>query len=456
MRRRDVSLLLAALPVAASYISTVLSQSIDLLLLSHYSGDALAAVFPGFIVCWNLMMFFVGFAKYIRILMGEEMALRGPYAVGRTVWLGMLVALAAGCVFLALSRASGPLFRSIAHPPQVRQLEIIYFTISCYCVPWQIAKVVFEQFYIAVGRQMTVLWTNAISLAVNTILAVVLIFGAYGAPRLGIAGAAYATLAATAITVLAYCVPAGLDPTLRPYSLLSLPRPNWRLLGKFMRKGVPCGVETFVEELTWTVLILAIGRLGSFALALSNVAVNILELAYLPVVGVGEIISLQIARSSANLDSIEARRLARLALGATLIYGALWSIALASSSATIRALYFSAPEFQGADSNQTFSHYFAILEACTFCGPFYYTCSAILTGKGDTAFSMMAFVLTTVCLFCFPLYAVIRYDLPFLWGWLFFGVNLATAALIAGVRCSWADRVPTPILQAKPTGSSGT
>src|SRR3569833_4598725 len=93
-----------------------------------------------------------------------------------------------------------------------------------------------------------------------------------------------------------------------------------------LRLGVPSGIERSFEELTWTILLLVIGRFGVFALALSNVAINILELANFPMIALGEVLTVENAKTQESGDTRQATDLYNSTLMAVLIYADFWTI----------------------------------------------------------------------------------------------------------------------------------
>jgi len=434
--KKSKNILLGAVPIACSYGFTIANESIALIYLARYSSDAFAAIFPGFVVYYNTLMLPIGIVKYIRILIASELGKNAPEKSGPLLWLGLPISLSFASLFALLAWQAPGIFRLIGHPPQLQALEVSYFQVMCASVFFQLGVAAFESFYLAIGRRRTILVVEVIGVLTAAVVTPLLIFGVAGLPECGIKGAAYGSLVSAALMFSIYSVLSKVDPRLRPYDLLSARMFTRQQLFTLLRLGVPSGIERSFEELTWTILLLVIGRFGVFALALSNVAINILELAYFPMIALGEVLSVEIAKTQESGDTRQATDLINSTLMAVLIYGVIWTLLLTFGAQSIRGFYFSGLDVSGVTAIETvFFNYFAILCCCILFGSFYYVFNSILMALGDTSFPMMAMLVSFAVVFCVPLYVgLIEYGLGVLWGWMFFLINVSLLALVNGIR----------------------
>lgn len=136
-----------------------------------------------------------------------------------------------------------------------------------------------------------------IGLAINALLDYILIFGNAGFPRLGVAGAAIATVSGQAgnfiFLMLTYCF-AKNHPHRTITGLMRIDRP---IMGKIMRFGFPNGVRFFIDMVAWTVFPFFIGRIGTMELAASNIAFRINALAIFPMIGLSAAMSILAGQS---------------------------------------------------------------------------------------------------------------------------------------------------------------
>ncbi|MEI8314317.1 MAG: MATE family efflux transporter [Verrucomicrobiota bacterium] len=117
-----------------------------------------------------------------------------------------------------------------------------------------------------------------------------LIFGRWGCPELGAAGAAVGTVIGQSVV----CLGLGGILLLPRYSR-SLgtwnARLEWVLLRRLMRYGVPAGVRLLIELTAWTLFTSFIGRLGAEPQAATGIVFRVNALAFFPLFGIGMAIS---------------------------------------------------------------------------------------------------------------------------------------------------------------------
>ncbi|MEN6404799.1 MAG: MATE family efflux transporter, partial [Armatimonadia bacterium] len=112
-----------------------------------------------------------------------------------------------------------------------------------------------------------------------------LIFGTLGLPRLGIAGAAYATVASSFLGALVFMVLFLRSPLGREYQVWARRGLDLPLLGRLLRFGAPSGLHFMLDILAWSMFIMLVGRLGTNALAATNLAFQVNTVVFLPMIG---------------------------------------------------------------------------------------------------------------------------------------------------------------------------
>jgi MATE family multidrug resistance protein len=123
----------------------------------------------------------------------------------------------------------------------------------------------------------------------NAVLDYCMILGKFGFPKMGIAGAGYATAIGTAIAALYGMYLVFSDRERREYGLTTGWKWNSELMQRFIRFGVPSGMQWALEGLAFSIFLIFIGRMvdGSAALSASSIVVTIMMLSILPAMGRG-------------------------------------------------------------------------------------------------------------------------------------------------------------------------
>jgi len=136
-----------------------------------------------------------------------------------------------------------------------------------------------------IGRTVTVTYVTFISLAVNALLAWGLVLGEWGLPRMGISGAALATVSAQLISAAMFSL---LFVKAGGFSNPGCRRLNWPELRRFLSLAAPLGLRISGELAAWTLFLVFVGRLGTVELAASSIAFRINGTAFFPALGLGQ------------------------------------------------------------------------------------------------------------------------------------------------------------------------
>ena len=142
----------------------------------------------------------------------------------------------------------------------------------------------FRGFFNGIGRPIVYMRTLMITHVVNIVLNYLLIFGAFGAPKLGVVGAGIGSAIATCVAALIYGFQAWLEARDKGF-LRSLP--GRAALRSLVALSVPASAQQFLFAAGLTVMFWIIGLVGTQATAAASVLVNIMLVAILPGSGWG-------------------------------------------------------------------------------------------------------------------------------------------------------------------------
>jgi MATE family multidrug resistance protein len=328
---RDVFSL--ALPLFLSTSSMTVQIFVDRLFLTWYSQDAIAASIPAMCVLWVLVGPLNGIVTFANTFVAQYYGAGRLARIGPAMGQAILVAVAGGFLIVALWPVAPAIFATIGHEPSVARDEVVYFrTLLLSAAPMLLLNAV-TSFFGGLGRTWLVLLLNALVTVVNLVLDYALIFGHWGLPELGIAGAGWATAAgyavaaAVSVVLLWLADPDGIYGVRRSRtrreelnanwsdaevpatwtgdgrrndSVRSQPRfllwPDYELLGRLLRFGGPNGLMVLVDVLAWTWFVLIVGRISTVALAATNVAFNINLFAFGPMIGLGTAVQIRVGQ----------------------------------------------------------------------------------------------------------------------------------------------------------------
>ncbi|MCX7677993.1 MAG: MATE family efflux transporter [Spirochaetes bacterium] len=315
--RRLVSM---ALPLIVSTGSWSIQHFVDRMFLAWYSPEALAASMPAGITNFTIMSFFIGIASFVSTFVAQYVGANQPKMVGPILWQGLYLSIIGGVVLFVCAFFSEEIFAHAGHEQPIQKLEVVYFRILCYGAFPAIGSSALASFFIGRGENALVMWNNLATTAINLFLDYLLIFGNWGFPRLGIEGAAWATVCAGVFNFALYAVCIYTKKnnlqyhTIRGWAIKPL------LFVRLLRFGFPNGVQFFIDVAGYTIFLLLVGKLGTVALAATNIAFNINTLAFMPMIGFGIAVSTMVGQFIGAGRPNEAERVSKVGFLLTFAY----------------------------------------------------------------------------------------------------------------------------------------
>lgn len=270
-----------ALPAVAMMACHFTFGVIDAMWVGRIIGPAaLAAVSTAGFYVWILLnlgeMVEVGLIAVASRRHGEGAPERAARAGGAAV----LYALAAGVAVSALGLAlTDPLFRFMTVPPEVARLGHIYLGTWLLGGPLVFGFFALEATFRASGDTRTPMWLLACSVLLSLVLDPLLIAGPGPVPRLGVEGAALASVMVRGGGFLV-----GVVIAFRR-GLIRLDRPDWRVLPTILRVGAPLSLAGVLLSLIYVWLTRFTARFGTPALAALGVGHKIEGLGFIAISG---------------------------------------------------------------------------------------------------------------------------------------------------------------------------
>lgn len=296
-----------AFPLVVSTMSWTVMTYVDRMFLAWYSPASLAASFAAAIVWFDVFCVFMGICSYVSTFVSQYHGDRQPERIGPIVWQGnwlatLSIPLAVVAIFLAR-----PFFGSAGHTPEVAEEEIKYFQILCFAGPALVISQSQSCFYSGRGLTWVVMLVDLFATLVNLLLDYLMIFGYWGFPEMGIAGAGWATVIGFWTKPIIYWY------LLRQKSHLEEFNTNsWQLDMPLLRRlvyfGGPGGLQMLLDVTGFTVFVILIGRLGVMEAQATSMAFSINSVSFMPVWGLGIAASIMVGQKlGENRDDLAAR-----------------------------------------------------------------------------------------------------------------------------------------------------
>ncbi|MFO0692391.1 MAG: MATE family efflux transporter [Polyangiales bacterium] len=290
----------------------------------------------------------------------------------------------------------------------------------------------------AVGRTLLPFVVAVVTAVVHVVLAIGWMFGRFGLPPVGLAGAAYATVASQllAVTGVGFVLARGAVPGLEP----RLPTPSLDrvVVATLLRVGAPAALDLALVNLRFLALVAILAPHGAAVLAAHGVGIRIQSLAFVPGLAIAQATSALVGQALGASAVEDARRIVRASVAlATLVMTALGALLVLAASPLAQAFHL----HRGSEAHLLAVEWIRILGAGMPLVGLQIALVGALRGAGATGTSLrLNFVGTGLVLV--PVALVFdALDLGPLYVWSAFPIALAVMAALAFVayrRGRWA------------------
>lgn len=256
-------------------IGTLVEQLIgmtDTAFLGRVSEVALGASALGGIFFISVFMLIMGFSTGTQILMGRRNGEGNHRDIGIAFYhsLGFLLLFAS--LLLGLTHWLAPtILRLIISSAEVCESAWIYLEWRMWGIFFSTIAVLFRAFYIATTHTSILKWNSLVMVVSNFVFDYLLIFGHFGFPEMGIAGAAIASALSSMMSMSFYIIYTWRKIDFHRYGLDKLPTFKPRLLQKLLGVSSNLMIQSFLSLSTWFLFFIAIEHLGTRELAVTNV-----------------------------------------------------------------------------------------------------------------------------------------------------------------------------------------
>jgi multidrug resistance protein, MATE family len=303
------------LPLAGSSLAQMALHVSDVVMVGWYGVVPLAAVVLGASSFFIVFVVGSGFAKAVMPMVASALARGDETQVRRDTRMGLWLSIGYGIVVLPIFWWSGPILLGLGQDTEVSAVAQSYLRVVGFGLVPALCVTVLQSYLSALGRTQVVLLVTLAAVALNIAVNWVLIFGNWGFPELGAQGAAVATIATQAMSLIVLGVYAGLLPALRHFHLWQrFWRPDWQAMAQVWRIGVPIGLTGLAEGGMFQASALMMGWIGTVELAAHGIALEVAALTFMLHVGLSSAATIRIAGFDGLGDRSSLRRAARIAV----------------------------------------------------------------------------------------------------------------------------------------------
>lgn len=262
------------LPLVGGNLAQFAVTMTDTLMLGWYSVAALAAVTLGGMFFFELFILGSGFAIAVMPLVARAVAEGDTLSIRRVTRMGLWLSLFYALICFPLFWYSGALLRAVGQDPELSLAAQGYLRLVWIGLGPAMLVMVLKSYLAALERTQVVFWVTVAAALANGLANYALIFGNWGAPELGITGAALASIMVQVISLIG--IAAYVVKVLPEHEIfVRLWRPDWEVMRRVFRLGFPIGLTNLAESGLFAASAVMMGWLGTIPLAAHGVALNL-------------------------------------------------------------------------------------------------------------------------------------------------------------------------------------
>nr|WP_296488191.1 MATE family efflux transporter [uncultured Acetatifactor sp.] len=235
----DRLLISMSLPMMISMLVQALYNIVDSIFVSRINEYALRAVSLAFPIQSLMIAVSVGTAVGINAFLSRTLGEKEFEKANIIAVNGIFIELLSYVVFALIGIfASRPFFASQTSIAEVREYGTTYLTVCCTAGIGIFMQTAFERLLQSTGKTMYAMISQVVGAVTNLMLDPILIFGLFGLPRMGVAGAAAATVLGQMVAAACAIV---FNVKFNKELRLSFQgfRPNANLIANIYKVGIP-------------------------------------------------------------------------------------------------------------------------------------------------------------------------------------------------------------------------
>ncbi|MFZ1519969.1 MAG: MATE family efflux transporter [Ignavibacteriaceae bacterium] len=287
-----------AYPVIIGQLGIIMMGVVDSIMVGRLGPIPLAAASLGNSLIFIILIIGIGssivVSPLVAILVGGNRFsecgtyFRQSFLVNIALSIVMIVIILLGVNFIYL----------LNQPTEIIEQTIIYMSIvGLSALPlmiYQTYKQFIEGLSVMKPAMIIALSANFINAFANWVL----IFGELGFPKLGIAGAAWATFASRVFMAAAIMFYVMRNEKFKQYDVnFHFRGINFPIIKKILRLGLPSGFQYFFEVGAFSFAVIMIGWIGANELAAHQIAINLASISFMAVLGISQAASIRVGNA---------------------------------------------------------------------------------------------------------------------------------------------------------------
>src|SRR5574344_782404 len=274
-----------ALTMVISFGCDTVMTFTDRLFLSKLGPEYMNAAMTGGITCFVLMTFFVVLLGYITAFVAQSFGSDKKNNCSLALTQGIIISAIAFLVILILKPLLLLIFDKINIEPAQLVFQKQYFNLIIYSVFFSLLRTNFANFFSGKKKKKIVMIASITSMIINIVFDYFFIFGNFGFPKLGVKGAAIATIFASFVGVFILLFAYFKKENVLEYKVKESFKIDKHVMKTLLHFGFPSGIEMFLSFLAFNIMVFVFHSQGEITATAVTIMFNWDLVSFVPLLG---------------------------------------------------------------------------------------------------------------------------------------------------------------------------
>ena len=275
-----------AYPIILGSIAQNILSVTNTAFLGRVGEVELGAGAIGGVYYFVVVMLAWGFGIGLQIIVARRNGETNYTEIGRTIDHGIYFLVPLAIIMFSLMKFfSDGILGIVLESEEVVKATVEYINYRSYGIFFAFIHVLFRAFYVGVANTRVITYSTFLMAIVNAFLDYCLIFGNFGFPKMGIAGAGLSSIIAEAVAALYFIYYTQFRFSTAKYHLFHFMKFDLKLYLQIIRISLPMMLQNFLSLASWLAFFLLVEKMGERELAISNIIRSFYMLMMIPMWG---------------------------------------------------------------------------------------------------------------------------------------------------------------------------
>lgn len=279
-----------ALPAIAGLSTQMVVSLVDTAMVGRLSEAtyALAAMGIGVLATWALISFFSSLATGTHVIVARRFGQKDYIECGNTLNNSLLISLSIGVIVAAIGAFfAKPISDLFASDDTVAYYASEYIFYRFLGIPFFLISVSYRGFYFGISKTKIFMFSGLITNVLNIIFNYIFIFGNFGMPKMGLAGAGLGSTLASSFDFFFYTAIMLLPSYRNKFQNFKKIKIDFDVIKSIWKISIPVSLQNVFILIGFLIFVAITGIIGTQEQAATQATISTLFISFLPCFGFG-------------------------------------------------------------------------------------------------------------------------------------------------------------------------